>query len=76
MYLLGKITSFEHKGIDIIHTLQHGPSFPEAQELLSDFNELLNYFKPTFVKYIALSNILSHEEPEDLFNNFTFGGKV
>lgn len=76
MSLLWKITAFEHEAIEIAYALQGNPDFRETHELLTDFNDLLDHFKPTFIEYVTLGKIRSHETPEDLFNIFTYGGKV
>jgi len=76
MYLLWKITAFEEEGVEILEALQGGSDFRATHELLTDFNELLSDYKPTFIKCVAFGMIRSQELPEDLFNIYTYGGKV
>lgn len=76
MYLLWKITAFEEEGMQILAALRDSPDFRETHELLTDFNEMLADYKPTFIKCVSFGMIRSHELPEDLFNIYTCGGKV
>lgn len=76
LFYLGKMTSFEHKCLLILDALRDNIGFRENYELLTDFNKLLNDFKPIFIKYVAFGKVRSNETPEDLFEIYTYGGKV
>lgn len=74
--LLWKITAFEEEGIRILDALRDTSNYREAHELIGDYNEMLEHYKPMFIKYLKFSKIRSNELPEDLFNILTYGGKV
>lgn len=76
LYLLNKITRFEDEVAKLLLVMDETRGFQETHDLVCEFNDLLMDFKPTFINYMNLSKLCPVENPEDLFNIYTYGGKV
>lgn len=71
-----RIIKFEHEGAKLLTILADTTDFSIAHDLLCEFNDLLNDFKPTFVEYMDLARLNPAEDSTDLFNIYTYGGRV
>lgn len=76
LLLFFRITKFEHEGAKLLTILADMVDFNVAHDLLCEFNELLNDFKPTFIEYMDLARLNPAEDSTDLFNVYTYGGEV
>lgn len=76
LYYLHAISVFETKGAKLLLEINLSETEKDVLLNLDKYNELLKKYKPVFMGYIKLSGIHQSEDPEDLFNIYTYGGHV
>lgn len=76
LYWTYKISSIECEIEELIRTLKDANNFTDAIDALVATNDFLYDVKPTFIKYIKITDVYKGEDPEVVFNSLTFGGSV